>query len=610
MSHQSPSSSAGMGASSSPFAGTEATLYSPDMARNVGPGHHGRNNSQVTVIATEQSLHRGNGATEKQKAILPLPGYYMPGRFVSEISEDSSHFVSRYLFISRLPDGTPAGSDLEIELFTVQHQMKLVIHLRFDDLQDAIEAREILEQHDFVVDHITNYDYANAKGQDTALVDDNEGQVKVTIKIEPKPDQANFSFSNEDLDAMMTAVGLTAGIFGTLRNCVHVGSDHAQLRLEFRLEFMSLDAAQRAVQSLRLDPVWGMSDDVSLLVSSLHLQDTDPSQKTFQWFTVDVAPWVGGLGLNAPQARRPMDNQGRLLGYRPATSDQQEPRRVAHPFRHPHDQHNRVRRERILDGGDVRTTIMLRNIPNKLDWNCFGTYDFMYLRIDFKTGCNVGYAFINFSDVRGMIALVDKIEGHGWTSFHSAKAAEISYATIQGREALVGKFRNSSVMQETPFCRPRLFCTYAEADIMGALRNSGTEQAFPRPDNLSKLQRSMDSARSIGLYPPHGTSDVTEHRTRTSTYDRGTPRDMIQTAADFARQRLLPMPFNHLPESKKREIEAWYSYTAGQGQLGRIPFEYIPLTHVNQYFALGDPVVPQAHGVVGGPVGGPSNPFI
>lgn len=36
--------------------------------------------------------------------------------------------------------------------------------------------------------------------------------------------------------------------------------------------------------------------------------------------------------------------------------------------RHPNDQHNRVRRERILDGSDIRTTVMLRNIPNKMDW--------------------------------------------------------------------------------------------------------------------------------------------------------------------------------------------------------------------------------------------------
>jgi hypothetical protein len=39
-------------------------------------------------------------------------------------------------------------------------------------------------------------------------------------------------------------------------------------------------------------------------------------------------------------------------------------------YRHPADQHNRVRRERILDGTDVRTTVMLRNIPNKMDWVC------------------------------------------------------------------------------------------------------------------------------------------------------------------------------------------------------------------------------------------------
>lgn len=71
---------------------------------------------------------------------------------------------------------------------------------------------------------------------------------------------------------------------------------------------------------------------------------------------------------------------------------------------------------------------MLRNIPNRVDQamlkeivdhTSFGRYDFMYLRIgncnikgchlldslvpDFANNCNVGYAFINFVDVSGLL---------------------------------------------------------------------------------------------------------------------------------------------------------------------------------------------------------------
>ena len=68
--------------------------------------------------------------------------------------------------------------------------------------------------------------------------------------------------------------------------------------------------------------------------------------------------------MNSPHRTKPrVDDQGRFVGYRPAAAPFNSPYQ-----RHPADQHNRVRRERILDGSDVRTTIMLRNIPNKMDW--------------------------------------------------------------------------------------------------------------------------------------------------------------------------------------------------------------------------------------------------
>lgn len=91
-------------------------------------------------------------------------------------------------------------------------------------------------------------------------------------------------------------------------------------------------------------------------------------QNAFRWSTVEAAGWVGPRPPNSPHRRRPrIDDEGRLTEFRHLPKTKVDSYQNNNG-KHPADAHNRVRREHIIDGTDVRTTIMLRNIPNKLDW--------------------------------------------------------------------------------------------------------------------------------------------------------------------------------------------------------------------------------------------------
>ncbi|XP_010904858.1 protein MEI2-like 2 isoform X1 [Elaeis guineensis] len=122
--------------------------------------------------------------------------------------------------------------------------------------------------------------------------------------------------------------------------------------------------------------------------------------------------------------------------------------------------------EKIVSGEDIRTTLMIKNIPNKytskmllaaIDENHKGTYDFLYLPIDFKNKCNVGYAFINMVSPSHIISFYQAFNGKKWEKFNSEKVASLAYARIQGKAALVAHFQNSSLMNEDKRCRPILF---------------------------------------------------------------------------------------------------------------------------------------------------------
>ncbi|CAD5169983.1 unnamed protein product [Musa acuminata subsp. malaccensis] len=120
---------------------------------------------------------------------------------------------------------------------------------------------------------------------------------------------------------------------------------------------------------------------------------------------------------------------------------------------------------------DQRTTVMIKNIPNKfsrdmliglLDEHCAkenekaqlldsapSQYDFVYLPIDFKNGCNLGYAFVNFTTAAAARRLYGAMHRHEWKVFGSKKISHVCYARIQGRKALVNNFKNSNFRCDT-----------------------------------------------------------------------------------------------------------------------------------------------------------------
>ncbi|CAI9785114.1 unnamed protein product [Fraxinus pennsylvanica] len=129
---------------------------------------------------------------------------------------------------------------------------------------------------------------------------------------------------------------------------------------------------------------------------------------------------------------------------------------------------------------DSRTTVMIKNIPNKysqklllnmLDNHCIhcneqiadgddeplSAYDFVYLPIDFINKCNVGYGFVNMTSPEATFRLYKAFHNQSWEVFNSRKICEVTYARLQGIEALREHFKNSKFPEDAEEYMPVLF---------------------------------------------------------------------------------------------------------------------------------------------------------
>jgi hypothetical protein len=136
---------------------------------------------------------------------------------------------------------------------------------------------------------------------------------------------------------------------------------------------------------------------------------------------------------------------------------------------------------KIIDGSDTRSSVMIRNIPNKYTQRLLlatlnvlhsGEFDFLYLPIDFDNQCNLGYAFLNFVNYRSILDLMENMNGKRWPRFSSTKVCAITYARIQGKDSLISHFKRSH------FQRPRGCVEESERPLF---RHSAAGELLPLP---------------------------------------------------------------------------------------------------------------------------------
>ncbi|KAL0432182.1 UNVERIFIED_CONTAM: protein MEI2-like 5 [Sesamum latifolium] len=102
-----------------------------------------------------------------------------------------------------------------------------------------------------------------------------------------------------------------------------------------------------------------------------------------------------------------------------------------------------------------KTTVMIKRgfLLDFLDSYCDTyslEYDFFYLPMDFRTKNNLGYAFVNFTTGGAALRFMQILQNYRWKtvkidegSFLSKKICNITWARIQGKEALVERFQKS-----------------------------------------------------------------------------------------------------------------------------------------------------------------------
>ena len=107
---------------------------------------------------------------------------------------------------------------------------------------------------------------------------------------------------------------------------------------------------------------------------------------------------------------------------------------------------NIINIENILRNRDKRTTLIIRNIPNKytialllkeLNINFENKFDIVYLPQDYINNSNLGFGFINFVNPLHLVLFYEEFINKKWNFFNSKKRCNLAYSKYQGKNELI-----------------------------------------------------------------------------------------------------------------------------------------------------------------------------
>lgn len=165
--------------------------------------------------------------------------------------------------------------------------------------------------------------------------------------------------------------------------------------------------------------------------------------------------------------------------------------------------------EQIMLGVDMRTTVMIRNIPESCSANSFleehlpqearDKLTFFYMPFDKKNSRHSGSAFVNLEsplDVLAVYMHINKLATKG----RSKRLIAVSYARLQGHAALAGHFSQAAVMHEKDARQRPIFSVDRHQQQQSYEQNHSTNL------NGSAYHRLADEVLSMLQHPSSATS--------------------------------------------------------------------------------------------------------